>query len=96
MTQLLGQFQESQASRLQCRSVAQTDFVAVAAARGCGRVAGGCLRYGNWLVRVTMMCSAGRWLSGIALQIGCAELDDFETSNDTRGCLVVTRALFAC
>jgi hypothetical protein len=25
----------------------QTDFVTVAAARGCGRVAGGCLRYGN-------------------------------------------------
>jgi hypothetical protein len=59
MTQLLGQFQESQVSRLQCRwQVAQTDFVAVAAARGCGRVAGGCLRYGNWLAGVTMMCAA--------------------------------------
>ena len=69
---LLGQFHESQVSRLQCRSVAQTDFVPVAAARGCGRVAGGCLRYGNWLVGVTMVCAAGRWLSGIALQIGCA------------------------
>ena len=72
MTQLLGQFHESQVSRLQCRSVAQTDFVPVAAARGCGRVAGGCLRYGNWLVGVTTVCAAGRWLSGIALQIRCA------------------------
>ncbi len=62
--------QESQVSRLQCRSVAQTDFVT--AARGRGRVAGDCLRYGNWLVGVTMMYSAGRWLSGIAWQIGCA------------------------
>ena len=52
--------------------VAQTDFVTVAAARGCGREAGGCLRYGNWLAGVTMICAAGRWLSGIALQIGCA------------------------
>ena len=72
MTQLLGHFQESQVSRLQCRSVAHTDFVAVAAARGCGCVAGGCLRYCNWLVGVTMICSAGGRLSGIALQIGCA------------------------
>ena len=52
--------------------MAQTDLVTVAAARGCGRVAGGCLRYGNWLAGVTMICAAGRWLSGIALQIGCA------------------------
>ena len=52
--------------------MAQTDFDAVAAARACGRVAGGCLQYGNCLVGVTMMCAAGRWLSGIALQIGCA------------------------
>ena len=33
---------------------------------------GGCLRYSNWLAGVTMICAAGRWLSGIALQIGCA------------------------
>jgi hypothetical protein len=45
--------------------VAQTDLATVAAARGCGRVAGGCLRYGNWLAGVTMICAAGRWLSGI-------------------------------
>ena len=52
--------------------VAQTNCVAVAAAGGRGRVAGDCLRYGNCLVGVTMMRAAGRWLSGIALQIGCA------------------------
>ena len=52
--------------------VAQTDLVTVAAARGCGRVAGGCLRYGNWLAGVTMICAAGRWLSCIALKIRCA------------------------
>ena len=53
--------------------VAQTDLVTVAAARGCGCVAGGCLRYGNWLAAgVTMICTAGRWLSCIALKIRCA------------------------
>ena len=45
--------------------MAQADLVTVAAARGCGRVAGGCLRYGNWLAGVTMICAAGRWLSDI-------------------------------
>ena len=52
--------------------MAQTDFDAVAAARDCGRVAGDYHKYGNCLVGVTMMCAAGRWLSGIALQISCA------------------------
>ena len=66
------EFHSNQSFTLRCRSCAHTDFVTVAAARGRGRVAGGCLRYGNWLVGVTMMCAAGRWLSGIALQIGCA------------------------
>ena len=63
---------ELQVSRCDVVRVAQTGFVAVAAARGCGRVAGGCLRYGNWLAGVTMTCAAGRWLSCIALKIRCA------------------------
>ena len=56
------EFYSNQSFTFRCRSCAQTDFVAVAAARGRGRVAGGCLRYGNWLVGVTMMGAAGRWL----------------------------------
>ena len=52
--------------------MAQTEFVGVAG-NGVGLWAcgGGCLRYNNWLVGATMMCSADRWLSSIALQIGC-------------------------
>ena len=63
-------FQESQVSRLQCRSVAQTDFVPVAAARGRGRVAGDCLRYGNWLVGVTMMCMHALLVGGLVASHG--------------------------
>ena len=64
--------------------MAQTDFVTVAAARGCGRVAGGCLRYGNWLAGVTMTCAAGRWLSCIALKIRCASEHVLVSTNRLR------------
>ena len=50
----------------------QADFVLVAAEGEQVGVTDGCHIGGVWSLLSRMMCAAGRWLSGIALQIGCA------------------------